>query len=98
MREIMDEINGRYPDRIVIVDTTPLLPFAEPQYLAGIVDAVILVIRENVTTMDKLKRALEMLKNHNLLGVVSNGASRAALLGGYYGYYGYYSYGYKKKE
>ena len=98
MQELITEVNNRYPDRFVIVDTTPLLPFAEPQYLAGIVDGVILVVRENVTPMDKLTRALEMLKNHNLLGVVSNGVSRAASLSGYYGYYGYYSYGYKKKK
>ena len=97
MQELIAEVNGLYPDRIVIIDTTPLLPFAEPQYLAGIVDGIILVVRENVTTVDKLKRALEMLKNHHLLGVVNNGVSRATSLDGYYGYYGYYGNRYQKK-
>jgi len=97
MQELIAEVNGRYPDRIVIIDTTPLLPFAEPQYLAGIVDGVILVVRENFTSIDKLKRALEMLKNHRLLGVVNNGVSRATLLDGYYGYYGYYGNRYQKR-
>jgi exopolysaccharide/PEP-CTERM locus tyrosine autokinase len=97
MQELIAEVNGRYPDRVVIIDTTPLLPFAEPQYLAGIVDGIILVVRENYTTVDKLKRALEVLKNHNLLGVVSNGVSRATSLDGYYGYYGYYGNRYQKK-
>jgi len=98
MKELITEVNERYPDRIVIIDTTPLLPFAEPQYLAGIVDGIILVVRENITTVDKLKRALEMLKNHNLLGVVNNGVSRVTSLDGYYGYYGYYGNRYQKKE
>lgn len=95
MKEIIAEVNNRYPDRIVIVDTTPLLPFAEPQYLAGLVDGIILVVREHMTPIEKLKRALEMLKHHNLVGVVSNGVSRVASSDGYYGYY---SYRYKNKS
>ena len=98
MQELFTEIKQRDPNRFVIVDTTPLLPFAEPQYIANAVDGVVLVVRERLTSTDKLKRALEMLKNHNLLGVVSNGVSRVASLGGYYGYYGYYGYRYQKKE
>jgi len=89
MQELFVEIKSRYPDRFVIVDTTPLLPFAEPQYLANAVDGVVLVVRERVTSTEKLKRALEMLKHHNLLGVVSNGVSRTTTMQGYYGYYGY---------
>ena len=89
MTELFDDIKSRYNDRYVIVDTTPLLPFAEPAYIANMIGAVLLIVREGVTTPDKLKRSLEMLKNHNLLGVVNNGVSRVNSLQGYYGYYGY---------
>ena len=89
MTELIDEIKSRYKDRYVIFDTTPLLPFAEPAYLASMIGAVLLIVREGVTTPDKLKRSLEMLKNHNLLGIVNNGVSRVNSLQGYYGYYGY---------
>jgi exopolysaccharide/PEP-CTERM locus tyrosine autokinase len=89
MQEVTEEIYGSNPERIVIFDTTPLLPFAEPQYLAGIVDGIILVVREHLTSIDKLKQSLEMMKNHHLLGVVCNGVSRVASTDGYYGYYGY---------
>lgn len=89
MTSLFSEIKTRYNDRYVIVDTTPLLPFAEPSYIANMLGAVLLITREGVTTPDKLKRALEMLKNHNLLGVVANGVSRVNSLQGYYGYYGY---------
>ena len=89
MSSLFAEIKSRYNDRYVIVDTTPLLPFAEPQYIASMIGAVVLVIREGVTTEDKLKNSLEMLKNQNLLGVVSNCVSRVNSLQGYYGYYGY---------
>lgn len=90
MEALFAEIKSRYNDRFVIVDTTPLLPFAEPSYISNMVGAVVLVVREGVTTTDKLKRALEMLKDHNLLGIVSNCVSRVNSLQGYYGYYGYY--------
>jgi exopolysaccharide/PEP-CTERM locus tyrosine autokinase len=89
MEQLFAELKARDPDRFVIVDTTPLLPFAEPQFIASAVDGVLLVVRENMTSVDKLKRALEILKSHNLLGVISNGVSRMAALSGYHGYYGY---------
>ena len=50
MEALFDEIKTRYNDRYVIVDTTPLLPFAEPTYIANMVGAVVLVVREGVTT------------------------------------------------
>lgn len=89
MKEMFDEIKTRYDDRYLIVDTTPLLPFAEPIHIANMVDAVMMVVREGVTTPEKLKNSLEILKSHNLLGVVSNCVSRINSLQGYYGYYGY---------
>ena len=89
MDSLFTEIKSRYNDRYIIVDTTPLLPFAEPHYIAKPVGAVILVVREGMTTSDKLKRALDILKNNNLLGVVSNCVTRLTSLQGYYGYYGY---------
>lgn len=89
MQTLTDEIRARYSDRYVIVDTTPLLPFAEPQYIANMVDSVLLVVREGFTTPEKLKKSLEILKNNHLLGVVSNGVSRVGTMQGYYGYYGY---------
>ncbi len=91
MQNLLLEIKNRYPDRYVIVDTTPLLPFAEPQFIAGAVGGVLFVVREGYTSMDKATKALGLLKNHNLLGVVCNGVSQVHS-GGKYGYYGYYGY------
>jgi exopolysaccharide/PEP-CTERM locus tyrosine autokinase len=91
MQNLLLDIKTRYSDRYVIIDTTPLLPFAEPQYIANAVGGVIFVVREGYTSIDKVKRALSLLENHNLLGVVCNGVSKVHSGGknGYYGYYGY---------
>ncbi|EAT17308.1 XrtA-associated tyrosine autokinase [Desulfuromonas acetoxidans] len=90
MQELLQEIKSRYPDRYVIVDTTPLLPFAEPQFIANVVDGVLFVVREGYTSTDKLTKALGLLKNHNLLGVVCNAVRQYQ--DNRYGYYGYYGY------
>lgn len=96
MSSLFDEIRTRYQDRYVIVDTTPLLPFAEPQYIAKAIGGVLLVVREGVTTPDSLRRSLEMLKNTTLFGVVNNCVNRVHSMDGYYGYYGYEGYSAQK--
>ena len=89
MSMLFEDIKCRYKNRYVIVDTTPLLPFAEPQYIAKAIGAVLFVVREGKTTPNNIKRSLEILKNNTLLGVVSNCVSRVNILDGYNGYYGY---------
>lgn len=89
-QQLLAELKNRYNDRFVIVDTTPILPFAEPQFIANAVGGVLFVVREGYSPLDKVNRALALLKNHNLLGIVCNGMSQVAALGNYYGYYGHY--------
>ena len=97
-QQLLAEIKNRYNDRFVIVDTTPILPFAEPQFIANAVAGVLFVVREGYSPLDKVNRALALLKNHNLLGIVCNGMSQVAALGNYYGYYGHYGYGQSRQK
>ncbi len=92
MAKLLEEVKQRYSDRFIIVDTTPILPFAEAQILASLVDSVIFVARQNYTPFDKLKEAVGSLKSQNLLGVVCNDVDISMTGNGYYGYYGYYGY------
>ncbi|AJF06487.1 XrtA-associated tyrosine autokinase [Geoalkalibacter subterraneus] len=92
MAAILEEVKKRYSDRFVIVDSTPLLPFAEGYILANLVDYVMFVARQDYTPFDKLKEALASLKSNNLLGVVCNDVDSTLVGNGYYGYYGYYNY------
>lgn len=89
MHEVMAEIKDRYPDRFVIIDSTPILPFAEAHILATQVDSVLYVARQDYTPFEKLKEGIANLKSHNLLGVVCNDMDEAMIGSGYYGYYGY---------
>ena len=74
MRDLIAELKARYPDRYVIFDTTPVLPFAEASVLATLVDGILFVVRERQTRSAHLQEALGMLKSSNLLGIVYNDA------------------------
>jgi len=74
MREIVAELKQRYPERYVIFDTPPALPFADAGILAGIVDAFLFVVRERKAKSEDVIKTLEDLKGHNLLGIVYNDA------------------------
>ncbi len=74
MRTLIAELKARYPDRYVIFDTTPVLPFAESAALGTLVDGILFVVRERQTRADQLKESLEMLSSSNLLGIIYNDA------------------------
>jgi exopolysaccharide/PEP-CTERM locus tyrosine autokinase len=75
MKELISELKQRYPDRYVIFDTPPSLPFADAQVLGAALDGVIFVVREGQARVKQVKEAIEGLKGANLLGVVFNDAS-----------------------
>ena len=72
MRELIAELKARYPDRYVIFDSTPVLPFAEASVLGSLVDGILFVVRERTTRSDHLREALDLLKESNLLGIIYN--------------------------
>jgi exopolysaccharide/PEP-CTERM locus tyrosine autokinase len=96
MKDFISEIKNRYPDRFIIIDTPPVLPFAESRSLSTIVDGVIFVIREGRSTPDNIAEAMKSLDAKKLVGSVFNAATLASLNGRYHSYY--YGYGYNKQE
>lgn len=74
-RAILSELKHRYPDRYIIFDTPPVLPFAESRSLANLVDGVLFVVMERLASQANLKEALDSLKGCPLLGVVYNAAT-----------------------
>jgi protein-tyrosine kinase len=89
MQDLMAELKNRYPDRYVIIDTPPLLPFAETRALAHQVDGVVFVIHAEVTPVDSVLEAKEILKGCPILGVVLNDSTEPNTDNSHYsGYYG----------
>jgi exopolysaccharide/PEP-CTERM locus tyrosine autokinase len=90
MKEFVTEIKSRYPDRFIVIDTPPLLPFAEARSLADLVDGVVLVIREGQASPENIAEAMKAFDSSKLIGAVYNDTTMANLNGRYH----YYHYGY----
>lgn len=88
MKELLAEIKNRYRDRYVIIDTPPVIPFAETHALCTMVDGLLLVAREGATTLQDVRDALENLQGSLMLGMVYNGAETSNIMTRY----DYYSY------
>jgi len=89
MRDFIVEIKNRYPERFIIIDTPPLLPFAETRSLGALVDGVLFVIREGQVTPENIQESMNTIDSSKLIGAVYNEATQANLDGHYH----YYRYG-----
>ena len=89
MKSIVRDLKSRYPERYIIFDTPPVLPFADAQVLGQAVDGILFVVRENGPSPDEIREALNSLKATNLLGAVYNNADTFLRRerNEYYGYY-----------
>jgi len=74
-RDVLRELKSRYPDRYIILDTPPVLPFAESRSLAHLVDGVLFVVMERLASQANIKDALDSLKGCPILGMVYNAAT-----------------------
>lgn len=93
MHELCTELATRYPNRIVLFDSPPLLAAPEAQAISASVGQVVLVITENVTAREDVRAALSLLDEQMPVNAILNKSRRAPRGGYYYGGYGYGAYG-----
>lgn len=91
-RAALEEIFARYPDRFIVIDSPPVLPFADTQALAHAVGGVVYVIRQGHMGLEQVRKGLEALQGIAVLGLVFNAAEGTPHKNGYG--YGYGKYGY----
>ena len=72
MKGLIDELKTRYPDRYLIFDSSPVLPFAETRSLAHLVDGVLFVIMERRASQANIIDAIDSLKGCHMFGFVYN--------------------------
>ena len=84
----------------VIVDTSPLNSVSDSLAMASVADGMILIVRENKTTVNDIDRAVNSIKmaNGQIMGFILTDVDSSG--GGYgYGKYGYgYGYGESTKK
>ena len=88
MRETVDEFANRYPDRIVIFDTPPLIGINESAILANFAGQAVVVVEEGKAKIGDIKMSVERLNPDMAIGFVVNKSVHNDTDGsGYYGYY-----------
>jgi receptor protein-tyrosine kinase len=90
MTRLISDLANRYPDRVIIFDSPPLLSTSEASVLATHMGQIVMVVEAERTSQEALKEALGQIESCEVIGMVLNKAT--ALLGNdnYYGYYGSY--------
>ncbi|PCI46152.1 MAG: protein tyrosine kinase [Alphaproteobacteria bacterium] len=89
MGEIIDEIARRYHDRIVIIDSPPVLASSAASVLALHVGQILFVVEAERTREEELSDALKMIDKCKNINLVLNKARFSAgnkRFGSYYGY------------
>ncbi|WP_317202227.1 XrtA-associated tyrosine autokinase [Janthinobacterium sp.] len=72
MAALVYEIANRYPDRIVIFDSPPLLLTSEAHVLATHMGQIVVVVEAESTTQQALKEALQQLEGLNNVNLLYN--------------------------
>lgn len=88
MSSLLDEIASRYPDRIVIFDSPPLLLTTEARVLASQMGQIVLVVEAEATTQHVLREVLRQIQSCQNINLIYNKAKTLSD-GDYYDrYYG----------
>ena len=93
MAALISEMASRYPDRIIIFDSPPLLVTTESRVLASHMGQIVVVVEAEKTTHAALKHALSTIESCPLVLTMLNKSAAVTSEGLGYGY-GYGGYGY----
>ena len=86
MAVVLHELATRYPDRIVIFDSPPLLPTTEARALASHMGQIVMVVAADSTRQHAVNLALATIENCDIVLMMLNKADKTDV-GTYYGYY-----------
>jgi protein-tyrosine kinase len=76
-RKLFNELKGRDPGRLLIVDLPPVLLSDDALMVAPLLDAVVLVVNERRTKREDVVRVVELLGNTRIVGTVLNRSSES---------------------
>lgn len=73
MKKFVRETRDRYEDRLVFFDLPPIMIGADAMAFAPLVDGIVFVVRAGQTSTKQARKAIELLPQDKLIGVVLNG-------------------------
>jgi protein-tyrosine kinase len=72
MADVLQGLSRRYPDRPIIVDSSPCLSSSNPHVLAPIVGQVIIVVAAGSTQQGDVEAALDLVQNCRHVSLLLN--------------------------
>jgi protein-tyrosine kinase len=72
MKDLVQDMKTRYPDRYVVFDVPPILSSADALAFVPLVDYIIMVVRAGTTSTNDVKKALELIPQDKVIGFVLN--------------------------
>ncbi|MGE0811568.1 MAG: XrtA-associated tyrosine autokinase [Immundisolibacter sp.] len=87
MARLVDDLASRYPDRLVLFDSPPMLATSESSVLARHMGQIVLTVEAGVTPRSAVSRAVKMLDGCDIVIPVLNKASRMPGMNYSLGYY-----------
>ena len=90
MTKLLDRLKNRFD--YIVIDSPPVIPFAEARWLSAHADGIVVVARASTTTRRALGWTMNILGDvqPQILGVVLNGVDIAVDCEGYGSAYRYY--------
>lgn len=89
MSRLLQDMAQRYPERIVIFDSPPLMATSESRVLATHMGQIVMVVEAERTTHEALKEALHQIESCDVIGLLLNKGNTLHGMD-YYGSYGGY--------
>jgi protein-tyrosine kinase len=86
MTRLLDDIANRYPDRIVVFDSPPLLITSEASVLASQMGQVVMVVEAERTTHSSVREALRLVESCRHVNLIYN-KSKPFACSDHYAYY-----------
>ena len=86
MAIVLRELVSRYPDRLIIFDSPPLLPTTESRVLATHMGQIVMVVAADSTRQHPVNLALATIESCEIVLMMLNKADKTDV-GSYYGYY-----------
>lgn len=92
MAALMEDISARYPDRVIIIDSPPILASSEASVLAMLVGQIVMVVEANKTDTSEVQQALKLINTCENVNFVINktGGDSGSSPYGAYSYYDEY--------
>lgn len=92
MKSLMSDLSSRYSDRVIIIDTPPILMSSEASVLASHVGQIAVVVEANKTSQRDLAQALSLISSCDNISLVLNKVTEQQARERY-GAYSYYYQG-----